>query len=50
MNVGANYLREHMVDQNRLNYVITNGGQAPNIVLAEAEVWYFGRSPSSEEL
>lgn len=50
MNVGANYLREHMVDQDRLHYVITNGGQAPNIVPAEAEVWYFGRSPSSEEL
>ena len=50
MNVGANYLREHMVDQDRLYYVITNGGQAPNIVPAEAEVRYFGRSPSSEEL
>ena len=25
MNVGASYLREHMVDQNRLHYVITNG-------------------------
>ena len=50
MNVGANYLREHMVDQNRLHCVITNGGQAPNIVPAEAEIWYFGRSPSSVEL
>jgi aminobenzoyl-glutamate utilization protein B len=26
MNVGANYLREHMVAQNRLHFVITNGG------------------------
>ena len=26
MSVGGNYLREHMVDQNRLHYVITNGG------------------------
>lgn len=26
INVGANYLREHMVDQNRLHYVISNGG------------------------
>lgn len=50
MNVGANYLREHMLDQNRLHYVITNGGVAPNIVPQEAEVWYFGRATHSEEL
>lgn len=50
MNVGANYLREHMVPQNRLHYAITNGGLAPNIVPPEAEVWYYGRSPHSEEL
>ncbi|UQZ89766.1 amidohydrolase [Deltaproteobacteria bacterium Smac51] len=50
MNVGANYLREHMVDQDRLHYVITNGGLAPNIVPAEAEVWYYVRSPHDAEL
>lgn len=50
MNVGANYLREHMIDQNRLHYTITNGGTAPNIVPPEAEVWYYGRAPHSEEL
>lgn len=50
MNVGANYMREHMIGQNRLHYVITNGGAAPNIVPPEAEVWYFGRAPHSEEL
>ncbi|MDL2314366.1 amidohydrolase, partial [Desulfovibrio sp. OttesenSCG-928-C14] len=50
MNVGANYLREHMLDQNRLHYVITNGGTAPNIVPAEAEVWYFARAPHAAEL
>lgn len=50
MNIGANYLREHMVDQDRLHYVITNGGQAPNIVPAEAEVWYFARAPHDREL
>ena len=50
MNVGANYLREHTVDQDRLHYVITNGGLAPNIVPAEAEVWYFVRAPHDREL
>lgn len=50
MNVGANYLREHMLDQDRLHYTITNGGLAPNIVPADAEVWYFLRSPHDAEL
>lgn len=50
MNVGANYLREHIIDHDRLHYVITNGGLAPNIVPAEAEVWYFVRAPHDREL
>jgi len=45
MNVGANYMREHMIPDARLHYVITNGGLAPNIVPAEAEVHYFIRAP-----
>ena len=44
-NIGANYLREHIVPDGRLHYVITNGGEAPNIVPAFAEVWYFVRAP-----
>jgi len=50
MNVGANFLREHMLDQDRIHYVITKGGQAPNIVPPEAEVWYFARAPHDREL
>lgn len=50
MNVGANYLREHMIDDDRLHYVITDGGRAPNIVPADAEVWYFARAPHATEL
>ena len=45
MNVGANFMREHIIPDARLHYVITNGGLAPNIVPAEAEVHYFVRSP-----
>ncbi|MHA1933039.1 MAG: amidohydrolase, partial [Promethearchaeota archaeon] len=45
MNVGANYMREHMISDARIHYVIINGGLAPNIVPAEAEVHYFVRSP-----
>ncbi len=50
MNVGVNYLREHVTSNVRMHYVITNGGDAPNIVPPEAEVWYFLRAPLREEL
>ena len=32
MNVGANYLREHVIEKARLHYVITDGGGEPNVV------------------
>ncbi len=45
MNVGANYMREHMIPEAKFHYVITNGGKAPNIVPEEAEVYYSIRAP-----
>lgn len=50
MNVGVNYLREHVTEKVRMHYVISNGGDLPNIVPGEAEVWYFLRAPQREEL
>ncbi|WP_240417266.1 M20 family metallopeptidase [Paenibacillus periandrae] len=51
MNVGANYLREHLIPEARLHYAITNsGGISPNVVQAEAEVLYKLRVPRSEQL
>jgi len=50
MNVGVNYLREHVTPNVRMHYVITEGGQAPNIVPDLAEVWYYLRAPQVEEL
>ncbi|GLC88385.1 M20 family metallopeptidase [Lysinibacillus piscis] len=51
MNVGVNYLREHMVDEARIHYAITNtGGLAPNVVQAEAEVTYLIRAPKPEQV
>ena len=47
-NVGANYLREHVTDDVRIHYVITNGGEAPNIVPDKASVWYYVRALSRE--
>ncbi len=45
MNVGVNFMREHVPDAARIHYVITQGGGAPNVVPDEAEVWYFVRAP-----
>ncbi|MFX0061538.1 MAG: M20 family metallopeptidase [Candidatus Hermodarchaeota archaeon] len=46
MNIGANYLREHIIPDARIHYVITNGGGQPNVVPAEAEAWYYIRAPT----
>jgi aminobenzoyl-glutamate utilization protein B len=43
MNVGWNYRREHLRLQQRSHYVITNGGDQPNVVPQNASVWYFFR-------
>ncbi|MCI8869134.1 MAG: amidohydrolase [Lawsonibacter sp.] len=45
MNVGVNYLREHVVEKARIHYIITHGGTAPNIVPKYAESLYFVRAP-----
>lgn len=50
MNIGVNYLREHMIDKARIHYVITNGGGAPNVVPDDCEVWYFVRSPERHQV
>ena len=50
MNVGANFMREHMISEARLHYVITHGGDAPNVVPAEAEVHYFVRAPERHQV
>ncbi|PLR82525.1 amidohydrolase [Bacillus canaveralius] len=46
MNVGVNYLREHIIPEARVHYSIVNsGGISPNVVQAEAEVLYLVRAP-----
>lgn len=49
MNVGANYMREHVKETSRIHYVITNGGAQPNVVPATAQVWYFVRADTHED-
>lgn len=48
MNMGTQFLREHMEDADRVHYAITNaGGFSPNVVQARADVLYLIRSPKS---
>ncbi|WP_192385802.1 M20 family metallopeptidase [Mesorhizobium silamurunense] len=50
MNVGANYLREHMPSDARVHYSIINaGGEFPNVVQAYAESSYSIRSPTLQD-
>jgi aminobenzoyl-glutamate utilization protein B len=49
MNIGANYMREHVKDSSRTHYVVTNGGGQPNVVPATAQVWYFVRGNTHED-
>ena len=43
MNHMVNLLREHIPDGSRIHYVITRGGNAPNVVPDFAEVFYYVR-------
>jgi aminobenzoyl-glutamate utilization protein B len=44
MSDGVNFMREHIKQDARIHYVITNGGGQPNVVPPEAEVWYYIRA------
>ena len=44
MNHMANLMREHIPDGSRIHYVITKGGNAPNVVPDYAEVFYYVRN------
>jgi aminobenzoyl-glutamate utilization protein B len=50
MDVGWNFRREHLRIQQRSHYVITNGGDQPNVVPPNASVWYYFRETSYEEI
>ena len=50
MNYMANLLREHVPESTRIHYVITRGGEAPNVVPDDAEVYYYVRHPKATTL
>ena len=46
MDIGVNYMREHMIDEARVHGAITNpGGIAPNVIPSEAQILYAIRAP-----
>jgi aminobenzoyl-glutamate utilization protein B len=50
MDVMVNMMREHVPQETRIHYVITRGGEAPNVVPAYAEVYYYVRHPQREQV
>jgi aminobenzoyl-glutamate utilization protein B len=50
MNIGVNYLREHVIQDARIHYVIEKGGDQPNIVPSYARSWYYVRAPERDQL
>ncbi|MGG2992842.1 amidohydrolase [Paenibacillus macerans] len=51
MNVGANYLREHVPREAQFHYAVTDtGGFSPNVVQAAAEVVYLIRAPEVRQV
>lgn len=48
MNYMVNLMREHVAPESRIHYIITEGGDAPNVVPAYAEVFYYCRHPEME--
>src|SRR4029078_4293964 len=50
MDIGWTFRREHLRIQQRSHYVITDGGNQPNVVPPNASVWYYFRETSYEEI
>jgi len=48
MNYMVNMMREHVSPESRIHYVITKGGEAPNVIPANAEVFYYCRHPDMD--
>lgn len=50
MNVGTEFLREHMAQSSRIHYIVTTGGERANIVPKSAEGRFQVRSPMMREV
>ena len=50
MNIAWNFRREHLHPLQRSHYVISNGGDQPNVVPSFASVWYFIREVTADNI
>ena len=50
MNTGIEFMREHVIDEARIHYVIQDGGKAPNVVPPTASVEYTLRAPKRDQV
>ncbi len=50
LNFMVNLMREHVPEEARIHYVITKGGEAPNVVPDKAQAYYFVRHPQAATL
>lgn len=50
MNIGWNFRREHLELTQRSHYVISDGGDQPNVVPSKASVWYYFRERTYPEI
>jgi aminobenzoyl-glutamate utilization protein B len=49
-NYMINMMREHVPQETRIHYVITSGGEAPNVVPDYAQVYYYVRHPDANQV
>lgn len=50
MNVAWNFKREHLKPTQRSHYVITDGGDQPNVVPSKSAVWYYLRERNYDDI
>ena len=50
MDIGWNFRREHLPLEQRSHYVITDGGDQPNVVPRTASVWYYFRQTTYQKI
>lgn len=50
MNIGVNFMREHIIQEARIHYVTEEGGGQPNVVPSYARSWYYIRAPERDQV
>jgi aminobenzoyl-glutamate utilization protein B len=50
MNIGVNFMREHIIQEARIHYVVEEGGEQPNVVPPYARSWYYIRAPERDQV